>query len=285
MSDSQDFGDRFYATQTAFPVPPDPDPEARQSWWTRNADTVRELGFGTLSSACALAPFGFGGDMTLIVIILSAGWILGSIALWTWPQKTIVWRAVAIFLLFAFFCIETGFLYWHFHGLPHLEWLDRLDGKTESTFAKFTHVPPPVGVPPPPTSWVTQEEIEAQRKLGRLLLNYSPKELLDLWGSGGNIGAYLNKWIKIDCAFPNNGLTVEPLNKKQYDVVKVVIQRNFISAALSAYFDRKKWDEKLVLLRPKGSFKAICQFDRIDRTEPTKGWPLDTLVAVDCDLL
>ncbi len=147
MSDSEDFGETFVRSEVVFPVLP------RPSWWARNADTVRELGLGTLSSGCALAPFGFGGDMTLTAIVLSAGWVLGSIALGTVPQKSFAWKSLAILLLFVFFCAETGFLYWHFHGTPQWEWLDRLRGKTEPTFAKFSYVPaplPPPALPPSP---------------------------------------------------------------------------------------------------------------------------------------
>lgn len=102
-----------------------------------------------------------------------------------------------------------------------------------------TPKPKPQEPPKPPPPWVSQEEIDAQRKLGRSLLNYSPEELLAIWSRGGNIGAYLNKWIKIDYPFPDNGLTVETIDKQQYDVVKMNIAFSFISKALSAYFDQK----------------------------------------------
>jgi hypothetical protein len=36
-----------------------------------------------------------------------------------------------------------------------------------------------------PTPWVTQQEIDDQQKFGKILLTYSPKELLELWGRGG----------------------------------------------------------------------------------------------------
>jgi hypothetical protein len=111
---------------------------------------------------------------------------------------------------------------------------------------------------------------------------YRPVQILE--AGSGNIGAYLNKWIKIDYPFPDNGLTVETVDKKEFDTVKITLSFGFISSGLSAYFDRKKWDAKLVLLRPKDDLKAICRFNRIDRSEPTKGWLLDTLIASDCDL-
>ncbi len=113
-------------------------------------------------------------------------------------------------------------------------WWRPLDFKSSIPRHAFVHkpadrrpTPPPVAtVPPAPKPsappWVTQDEIDAQRKIGRPLLNYSPAELLTLWEGNQSISAYLGKWIKID--YPFSALLVEVIDKKKYYVVQMNIE-------------------------------------------------------------
>jgi hypothetical protein len=84
-------------------------------WVSRHIVAIREVGLGGLAIGCAISALGLGGDMTLIAIALIAGWLLGSIALVTLPEKSKRWKLVATSLLAAFFIVEGGFLYQHFH--------------------------------------------------------------------------------------------------------------------------------------------------------------------------
>jgi hypothetical protein len=130
----------------------------------------------------------------------------------------------------------------------------------------------------PEAPWVSQQEIEEQQKLNRLLLNYSPGELLRMWQEGRDVNIYLGKWIKIDYEF--GSLKIDTLDKKQYLMVRMVISGVYY---LSAYFDQKKWESKLLYLRPKEGVRAYCLFKTIDNFEYTKGFTVGNLIAIDCE--
>jgi hypothetical protein len=147
--------------------------------------------------------------------------------------------------------------------------------------------PPVVAAPapppkPPPPPWVTQSEIDEQRKAGHGLINYSPEELLKSWKQGSNIGAYFNKWIKIDYAFTS--LLTETIDNRKYYVVKMNVA---YGAYVLAYFEPNKWEDRIILLRPNDKVKAFCRFVGVDR----KGELImnyyfdDALIGYDCELL
>jgi len=133
--------------------------------------------------------------------------------------------------------------------------------------------------PASPAPWVSSEEIEKEQKAGRALINYSPSEILEMWSGGRDVNAYVNKWIKINYLFGT--LTFDTLDKKQYYMVRMSTPREYVSA----YFDQKKWEQRLVLLRPKDRVQAYCLFRTISNFEYAKGYFVGNLIASDCDLL
>jgi hypothetical protein len=94
-----------------FPVSPDDGLLSRLSFKARAAITTGEFA-GALT--CAGVAWSVGGDMTLTVIALVTGWILGSIGIATVPGKNARWRISGIIGLLLFLSAEGGFLYWHF---------------------------------------------------------------------------------------------------------------------------------------------------------------------------
>jgi hypothetical protein len=138
---------------------------------------------------------------------------------------------------------------------------------------------PPKPQPPPP--WVSADEIATQQQLGRILLPYSPRELLEMWHNGRNVGAYFGKWIKIDYQFQE--LTLETVEKKQLYLIKMEAFYGYVYA----YFEPKKWEARLMEMRVRtDQVKAICQFERIDEVEQIKRWPkLSVIVSDHCDFL
>src|ERR1039458_1157870 len=99
--------------------------------------------------------------------------------------------------------------------------------------------------------------------LGRILINYSPTELLALWQRGQDIGIYLNKWIKVDGIFSNP--TPQTINKKRFLVIDFWTNSGvFLTESMvSLYFDQEKWEAKLLSLRSNDPIKAVCQFNRV----------------------
>jgi hypothetical protein len=142
--------------------------------------------------------------------------------------------------------------------------------------------------PPSSAPWVTQDEIDTQKKLGRILLVYSPEELLKMWVNRQKLDIYQLNWIKID--YPMSGLPYpETIEKKQYYVVKMPVRSDRLLgyAEVLAYFDPKKWADRLLPIRPGDHVKAICQFEDIEQGDPIAPYNIrpDNLFAYNCDLL
>jgi hypothetical protein len=126
----------------------------------------------------------------------------------------------------------------------------------------------PPNQPPAPVPWVTSEEIETQRKLGKTLLVYSPEELTALSGGGQNLKVYENKWTKVD--YPVIQLPViETVGNNEFYVVYVLIEKRYGTQEkvavygnqyMAAYFDPKRWGDRLLGYRTNTKIKALCQF-------------------------
>lgn len=150
--------------------------------------------------------------------------------------------------------------------------------------------PPPVSPAPaaPPKPWVTPEEIEAQKKLGRTLLIYSPAELIDMEASEQSIGLFFDKWVKIDYK-----IAVIPASytadKKTYDILEILdMPRSnmFVLPGIVAYFDPKKWGDRLLNIRKGGEVKAYCQIQSIERGKPFNQYMRrDVMIAYNCELI
>ena len=277
--------------EVPFVIPP------RESWWRRkiSSSRLREFGFGGLGFTCFLSVWLSGvEDMSIAAPALTLGFVLSAIGIANIPGISRLAASAWSALVLIFAVGEGLFLFWHFHlgeFRSDFAFLFSRDFKSSIPRHAFVHkpaepkpAPPPVvTVPPtpkPPPPWVTQTEIEDQRKIGHPLTNYSPDELLGLWRQGRNLAAYFGKWIKVDYQF-NPPLLEDMIDKKKYYIVQMSVP----NGSVRAYFDAKKWESKLILLRPKDQVKAFCYFDRIDRTQPNPYLFDDKMIGYDCELL
>jgi hypothetical protein len=141
--------------------------------------------------------------------------------------------------------------------------------------------------PEPKPPWVSIADIERYRKLGRTLLIYSPQEIFAMYRGGQNIGAFLNKWVKID------GLTSgvpapEKIQDKEFYRVELSLESvTWQPGKVAAYFDPQKYGDTLLRLRPGGHLGAICQFSNIDITQPYAGYSTRffTFIFSGCEIV
>lgn len=147
--------------------------------------------------------------------------------------------------------------------------------------------PPPESPKAPPKPWVMAEEIEQQKKLGRTLLIYSPQELLAMDSRDEPVDVFRDKWIKLD--YPTATVPIPyTLDKKDYFVIEMTFGFiGVVRGSAAAFFDPKKYGDRLLNLRKGDQLKAMCQFVGIDRGKPfnTYGMRDDLLRAYNCDLL
>jgi hypothetical protein len=142
----------------------------------------------------------------------------------------------------------------------------------------------PAGKSPPAlTPWVTNEDIEAQRKLGRMLLVYSPQEFAALYARGQSLKVYEKNWLKVD--YPIARLPIiETIDKKDYYVVyatlATIVQPTTFAAA---YFDPEKWGDQLLKVRIGGQLRAICQYMGFDQKITATSYA-EVLLGYNCEL-
>lgn len=225
------------------------------------------------------------GILTLCAVVL----LIDLVRRGTWPKKIAGSRSrIALIAI-----LGTAAVLWSQHWYY----------SNYSTNGGIWHVqlglpptaPPPPKVPepskplPPAAPWVTQEDIEQQQKLGRTLIIYSPEELTAMWVGRQNLTIYQYKWIKTD--YPMEGVPYpEKIDKKEYYVVKMRTRspRLIGVAQILAYFDPKKWSDRLLLLRNGDHVKAVCQFVGFQQGEEQSaygGIRPDNLIAYECELL
>lgn len=126
----------------------------------------------------------------------------------------------------------------------------------------------PQAAPPAKLAWVTDDEIEQQKKLGHQLLALSPVELLSLYEHKGSdaIEAYRDQWVKIN--YPLASLGKQTFGKSTYDVVKATAHfQSAFPGEIVAYFNEQTWDAQLARHLPKDQIVAFCQFKGI-QSEP-----------------
>src|ERR1700722_14752200 len=150
---------------------------------------------------------------------------------------------------FAFIFVAVGglwFDYWYYSSV-----LNAPAVASSAEPPKRTPVPePPPEPPPPPAPWVSEEEFQAARKVGRLLIPFTPEEISSANYSRGSVAtdAYVGRWVKINHPFAS----VRPLtekDKKEY-LIMTVTQSGW-QAVWPAYliFDSKKWVEQILILK------------------------------------
>jgi hypothetical protein len=148
-------------------------------------------------------------------------------------------------------------------------------------------LPAPVAKGPAPIAeeapCVTQGDIDAQKKLGRELLNYTPAEFINMYvDNPKRVEAYRRSWVKT--CYPFNSLASETLDKKTYDVVILdgYWKKVYLGPVL-AYFDPKKYGPAVRRFKPKDIVTAVCIFMGI--VDVQNGIVTQhVVIAYDCEL-
>jgi hypothetical protein len=220
-------------------------------------------------------------QMSAPVVILGA--ICSIVLLAAIDNWAFIWRQSGVLAGLILIAASLGFAYWYKSNITTNGWWWHFH--VSFPISATNTPPPPLSAPP----WVTQDEIDAQLKLGRNLLVFSPEELIGKWISTQNVSIYLTNWIKINYPIIDSPTPI-PLDKKDYDLVEMQVKSHRLLgiAAVLAYFDPKKWNGRLLALRAKDYVKAYCQLKSIQQGEPGPS-PYsirpDILIAVDCDFI
>jgi hypothetical protein len=183
---------------------------------------------------------------------------------------------IGFYLGCAVLCVSVWFAAWYV-SIPAVK----------ATPAPIMPPPAPVVTPkPPPPPWVTSEDIEEQRKLGRTLLIYSPREFAGFAAGGQKLDVYESKWIKVD--YPIIRLpAIEVIEKKEYYVVYLAVEiapYTINNRYMAAFFDPKKWADRLLIVRNGSNLTALCQFMGFDR-RVVNSYYADVQLGYNCELL
>jgi hypothetical protein len=174
-----------------------------------------------------------------------------AVVVWTIPAinehrrnpKSERLRTHLLTMAFYCFCAVLVIAIWRFIPSPQIA----------PPAASLPH--PSSALPSPPQPWVSAEEADNARKVGRVLLPFRPDELGGMSYMSGNdsMGAYLGKWVKISTAF-------RQLSKKTFsdkkDYLLVSIYGIWPATLL---FEPKKWEDRLVQLKYNDPLRAQCQ--------------------------
>jgi hypothetical protein len=146
--------------------------------------------------------------------------------------------------------------------------------------------PKPTPPPPPPAPWVTPDEVEQQKQLGRTLLIYSPQNLFAMYEGGEDLSVFLNRWIKINGRTSTVPVSETFKNKEYYKVGLQLEAVGWNRGVVAASFEPKKWGDDLIKIKPGESIRAVCQFASIDHKQlsPPYTLYLDTFIVRDCEL-
>ena len=171
MVDPNDFGDRYYGSQFMVPLPPDDGkPDLSEKWRPSFSDLLAIAAVILAVIVWQVQPnWEVGLPISLVVIaliIFAAIRHAGSAIL-----RTVI--ATAVIIAFVYLVWSPIWRDFHQkHPTVTTSWLE------EWIIEKW------YGPAPPPPPWVTQEEIDAQQKLGRTLVRFNPAELLVFWQKG-----------------------------------------------------------------------------------------------------
>jgi hypothetical protein len=143
----------------------------------------------------------------------------------------------------------------------------------------------PQAPPPAKASWVTDDEIEQQKKLGHPLLALSPVELLSIYERNGSdaVETYRDQWVKIN--YPVASLGKQTFGKTTYDVVKATAHfQSAFPGEIVAYFNEQQWDAQLSRHLPKDQIVAFCQFKGIQSEAVLKNIDRLWFYGMGCEL-
>jgi hypothetical protein len=139
--------------------------------------------------------------------------------------------------------------------------------------------------PQPKPSWVTDYEIQRAQKLGRLLLDISPAELLAMYERNGSdaVEAYRDGWVKID--YPIMSFDRQTFGKIPYDVVEATAHfHSVFPGKIIAVFNAQKWGAQLHMHRTGDQIVAFCKFKEIEREEVLTNIHRLWFYGTGCDL-
>jgi hypothetical protein len=248
------------------------------------------------ATACqALLAWAFP-NMTRFATIPGAVLAAGLAAWFLWPEIStvaqIIFRRRLLNVVAALIVAFAGvsFAYWYYSNIKtngwywHFEFVFPTEPGRPTKGGDQKPAEPPKSLEP----WVTQDEINLQKTLGRNLLIFSPEELLRRWLNNRDINIYLNNWIKINYAASNTPLP-QTIDKKEYYYIQLRVQSNRLVgvALVPAYFDPKKSLALLLGIREGDVIKAYCQLNSIQEGDPVPPYNLrpDILVAFDCEFI
>jgi hypothetical protein len=148
-------------------------------------------------------------------------------------------------------------------------------------------------LPPPPETlslepklpWITYYELQHEQKLGRLLLDMSPGDLLSMYERQGSaaVEVYRDGWVKLNN--PIASFDRQVFNKVSYDVVEATAHFNSaFPGKILAIFNALKWHSRLAMHRAGDQIVAFCQFKEIEREQVLTNIDRLWFYGVGCDL-
>jgi hypothetical protein len=120
----------------------------------------------------------------------------------------------------------------------------------------------------PKLSWITYYELQHEQKLGRLLLDISPADLLSMYERQGSatVDGYRDSWVKLNN--PVMSFDQQFFNKASYDIVEATAHFNSVfPGKIIAIFDALKWHSLIAMHRAGDQIVAFCQFKKIEREQ------------------
>lgn len=231
-------------------------------------------------------------DMSRLVTIPGAVIAAGFAVWFLWPEITTagaialkggLLRAVAALVLAS---AALAFAYWYYSHMKtngwywHIQFIFPTDNNIP---AKPSEPMPEVRPPPAAPTWLTPTDIAYVNLTSKTATAYSPDELLHMFATGHDTAAFVGKWIKIEYSLSSGPFVDRP------DTYGLAFGINSGSAlvigALKAYFDQKRWEAKLFLLKPPDKVRAFCQYEGVE--EDTKSIPplvKDTMIVHSCEM-
>jgi hypothetical protein len=139
--------------------------------------------------------------------------------------------------------------------------------------------------PPPKLSWITFYELQHAQKLGRLLLDISPADLLSIYERDGDtaVDAYRDDWVKLD--YPITSFDRQTFENANYDLVEAKAHFNSVfPGKIIAIFNAQKWHARLAMHRIGDQIVAFCKFKEIDREQVLTNIHRLWFYGIGCDL-
>jgi hypothetical protein len=138
--------------------------------------------------------------------------------------------------------------------------------------------------PPPKFSWITFYELQQEQKLGRLLLDVSPANLLSMYEREGDttVDVYRDGWVKLD--YPITSFDRQTYDNANYDVVEAKAHFNSVFPGKIIAIFNAQWHARIATHRIGDQIVAFCQFKEIDRERVMSNIHRLSFYGIHCDL-